>query len=105
MAIIGYAAALEQFHPNDLLRYSSLAEKHGFKAVMAADPEVVLRASTVSGEGDAFALWRGLAAFRPTAHDNLLRLPTDSLVRHSPRILDGAEMMCAALDGVRAKRT
>ena len=37
MAIIGYAAALEQFHPNDLLRYSALAEKHGFKAVMAAD--------------------------------------------------------------------
>jgi coenzyme F420-dependent glucose-6-phosphate dehydrogenase len=37
MAIIGYAAALEQFHPNELLRYSQLAEQQGFKAVMAAD--------------------------------------------------------------------
>ena len=37
MAIIGYAAALEQFHPNELLRYSQLAEQHGFKGVMAAD--------------------------------------------------------------------
>jgi len=37
MAIIGYAAALEQFHPNELLYYSQLAEQHGFKAVMAAD--------------------------------------------------------------------
>jgi len=37
MAIIGYAAALEQFHPSELLRYSALAEQYGFKGVMAAD--------------------------------------------------------------------
>ncbi|HEX9371891.1 MAG TPA: TIGR03557 family F420-dependent LLM class oxidoreductase [Roseiflexaceae bacterium] len=37
MAIIGYAAALEQFHPTELLGYSRLAEQHGFKGVMAAD--------------------------------------------------------------------
>ncbi len=37
MTIIGYAAALEQFHPTELLRYSELAEQHGFGGVMAAD--------------------------------------------------------------------
>ncbi|GAB4216509.1 MAG: TIGR03557 family F420-dependent LLM class oxidoreductase [Roseiflexaceae bacterium] len=37
MALIGYAAALEQFHPTELLHYSVLAEAHGFKGVMAAD--------------------------------------------------------------------
>jgi coenzyme F420-dependent glucose-6-phosphate dehydrogenase len=37
MTIIGYAAALEQFPPTDLLNYSILAEQHGFKGVMAAD--------------------------------------------------------------------
>src|SRR5262245_59725509 len=37
MAIIGYAAALEQFHPTELLKYSVLAEQYGFKGVMAAD--------------------------------------------------------------------
>jgi G6PDH family F420-dependent oxidoreductase len=37
MAIIGYAAALEQFHPTELLQYCQLAERHGFKGVMAAD--------------------------------------------------------------------
>lgn len=37
MAIIGYAAALEQFHPTELLEYSVLAEQHGFRGVMAAD--------------------------------------------------------------------
>ena len=37
MGIIGYAAALEQFHPTDLLRYAQLAEQRGFGGVMAAD--------------------------------------------------------------------
>lgn len=37
MATIGYSAALEQFHPSDLLRYCQLAEQHGFQGVMAAD--------------------------------------------------------------------
>ena len=37
MGIIGYAAALEQFDPTELLGYAQLAECHGFGAVMAAD--------------------------------------------------------------------
>jgi G6PDH family F420-dependent oxidoreductase len=37
MGIIGYAAALEQFHPAELLEYCQLAEQHGFGGVMAAD--------------------------------------------------------------------
>ena len=32
------------------------------------------------------------------------RILDDSLVRHSPRILEGAQMLCEALDGVRARR-
>ncbi|HMO58562.1 MAG TPA: TIGR03557 family F420-dependent LLM class oxidoreductase [Roseiflexaceae bacterium] len=37
MVTIGYAAALEQFDPSELLDYSILAEQHGFGGVMAAD--------------------------------------------------------------------
>ena len=37
MTTIGYAAALEQFAPTELLNYAILAEQHGFKGVMAAD--------------------------------------------------------------------
>ncbi len=37
MATIGYSAALEQFHPNELLHYCQLAEQHGFRGVLAAD--------------------------------------------------------------------
>ena len=34
---VGYAAMLEQFAPSDAVRFSSLAEQHGFSGVMAAD--------------------------------------------------------------------
>jgi G6PDH family F420-dependent oxidoreductase len=37
MTSIGYAAALEQFHPTEMLHYCQLAEQHGFRGVMAAD--------------------------------------------------------------------
>lgn len=37
MARIGYAAALEQFAPNELLEFSKAAEANGFVGVMAAD--------------------------------------------------------------------
>ena len=37
MAMIGYAAALEQFEPSELLSYCALAENNGFGGVMAAD--------------------------------------------------------------------
>jgi coenzyme F420-dependent glucose-6-phosphate dehydrogenase len=34
---IGLSAALEQFHPNELIEHCKLAEGHGFQGVMAAD--------------------------------------------------------------------
>ena len=37
MGTFGYAAMFEQFHPNDLLRWSRQAETAGFGAVMASD--------------------------------------------------------------------
>lgn len=37
MGTLGYAAMFEQFHPNDLLRWSRQAEAAGFGAVMASD--------------------------------------------------------------------
>lgn len=36
-ATIGYAAALEQFHPTEAIEVAEAAEQHGFSGVMAAD--------------------------------------------------------------------
>ena len=74
------------------------------EAVIAAEPEAVIATGTGRETEDAMSLWRRMPSFRPTAAGNLLVLPTDAIGRHSPRILEGAETMCAALDGVRARR-
>lgn len=37
MPIVGYSAALEQFHPTDLLRWCQEAEQAGFGGTMVAD--------------------------------------------------------------------
>ena len=62
MAIIGYAAALEQFHPNDLLAYCQLAERHGFKGVMAADHFQ----PWVPQQGHSAFVWSWMAALGAT---------------------------------------
>jgi len=41
---------------------------------------------------------------RATAQGNLVVLDADSIHRSSPRILDGADALCQALEGVRSRR-
>lgn len=74
------------------------------EAVVSADPEAVLRTGKTTDPESVFEPWRKLANFRPTASGNLVLLETDALGRHSPRILDGAAIMCEELERVRAKR-
>ena len=74
------------------------------EAVVSADPEAVVRTGKRTDRESAFDLWRKLPDFRPTARRNLILLETDALGRQSPRILDGADLLCKELEGVRARR-
>jgi iron complex transport system substrate-binding protein len=74
------------------------------EAVVSANPEAVVRTGKAADPESAFELWRNLPDFRPTATRNLVLLETDALGRPSPRILDGAAMMCEQLESVRARR-
>lgn len=55
---IGYAAALEQFHPNEITEYSAYAEQHGFSGVMAADHVQ----PWVPAQGQSAFVWNVLTA-------------------------------------------
>lgn len=48
--------------------------------------------------------WRAWPAFSAAARGNLFFIPPDLIHRHSPRILQGAEQVCAALEQARATR-
>ncbi|MGM0386144.1 MAG: TIGR03557 family F420-dependent LLM class oxidoreductase [Actinomycetota bacterium] len=55
---IGYAAALEQFHPTEIIEYAALAERHGFSGVMAADHFQ----PWVPAQGQSAFVWNVLSA-------------------------------------------
>lgn len=74
------------------------------EAVLEADPEAII----ATGMGDAkpewlhdWDKWTQLTAVK---RDNLFHINPDIMQRHTPRILDGAEKLCAHLDVARSRR-
>ena len=81
-----------------------LAPKISEEAVVAADPEVIV----ASGMGDArpewLDAWRRWRQLTAVARGNLFVVPPDLIQRHTPRILDGAELLCNHLEEARTDR-
>jgi len=75
------------------------------EAVLDANPEAIV----ATGMGDArpdwlhdWDKWTGLTAVR---RGNLFHINPDIMQRHTPRILDGTEKLCAQLDVTRNHRS
>ncbi len=66
------------------------------EAVFAADPQVI-----VAPDAEALARWRRWPQLRAVREDRLFFIPGELLARHSPRVLDGAERLCAVLEVAR----
>ena len=64
---VGYAAMLEQFHPTDVVRYSRLAEEHGFSGVMATDHFQ----PWVPRQGEAAFVWNVMTAIAEQTTGNV----------------------------------
>lgn len=75
------------------------------EAVLAADPEAIV----ASGMGDArpewLDDWKAHAGLTAVKRQNLFFIPPDLIQRHTPRLLDGAELMCRHLETARARRS
>jgi len=74
------------------------------EAVIAANPEAIV----ASGMGDSrpewlddWKRWTGIEAVR---RDNLFFVPPELIQRHTPRLLDGTELLCRHLEQVRERR-
>jgi iron complex transport system substrate-binding protein len=83
----------------------ALAPQVAFDAVLEFDPEVIGGAGLgddlrAAGLG-AWLAWPQLTAVR---RGNLYVVPPELISQHVPRILEGAERVCAALDAARARR-
>lgn len=82
----------------------ALAPVVNIEAVLHADPEAILAGGTPKGWRTWRARWRERTALTAVRRGALYFIPADLLHRHGPRILEGAERVCRALDQARAAR-
>lgn len=73
------------------------------EAVLEADPDVIVAGGTEESWSEWRPRWRRHAAMTAVKRDALYYIPAEILHRHTPRVLDGAEKVCAALDDARRK--
>ena len=93
---IGYAAALEQFHPTELLDLCQIAESAGFEGIMAADHVQ----PWVPQQGQAAFVWSFLtAAAERTAGDFGPGVTCPSFRQHPAVIAQAAATMAAMYPG------
>jgi iron complex transport system substrate-binding protein len=86
----------------------AMAAQVSEEAVLAADAE----AFVAGGMGDTVAdprrdwldPWRRWKQLTAVKRDNLFYVPADLMQRHTLRLIDGAEQLCAQLDRARSRR-
>ena len=81
-----------------------LAPSLDVEAVLRADPDAIVASGMAEERPEWLDHWRRWPMLRAVRHDNLFFIPPDLMQRHTPRLLDGAERLCRALEVVRARR-
>ncbi|MDA1116588.1 MAG: cobalamin-binding protein [Proteobacteria bacterium] len=82
-----------------------LAPEIDRERVLRADPEVILASGAGGGRPAWLDEWRAFATLAAARGDNLYAIRPELLQQHTPRLLEGAELLCGILEQVRAKRT
>lgn len=81
-----------------------LAPAIDVEAVLAAQPEAIVASGMGEARPEWLDDWRKWNKLTAVARGNLFFIPPDQIQRHTPRILDGAERLCAQLEEARGRR-
>lgn len=81
-----------------------MAPNVSVEAVIAADPEAIVASGMGEERPEWLDDWRRWTQLTAVARKNLFFIPPALIQRHAPRLLDGAERMCAQLDLARSQR-
>jgi iron complex transport system substrate-binding protein len=81
-----------------------LAPKINTEAVLVANPEAIVASGMDEQRPEWLDDWRRWTQLDAVARDNLFFIPPDLIQRHSPRLLDGAAMLCEHLETARGRR-
>jgi iron complex transport system substrate-binding protein len=71
------------------------------EAVLQTDPEVIIASGSDEGRPAWMDMWKAWPAIAAVRRGHVFVIPPDLMQRHSARILDGAEQLCAFLDKAR----
>ena len=82
----------------------NLAPTVNEEAVIAADPEAIVASGMDEARPEWLDRWRRWQSLTAVARGNLFFVPPDIIQRHTPRLLDGAEMLCRHLETARQRR-
>ncbi len=74
------------------------------EAVLEADPEAIVATGMGDAKPEWLHDWDKWTRMTAVKRDNLFHINPDIMQRHTPRILDGAEKLCAHLDVARSRR-
>jgi iron complex transport system substrate-binding protein len=74
------------------------------ESVLAANPEVILAAGMADARPEWLDDWRRWPRLQAVQRGNLFFLHPDLIQRHTPRLLDGAEILCRQLEEARATK-
>lgn len=82
-----------------------IAPNVSIEAVIRASPHVIVASGMAESRPDWLDMWKAWPSIAAVKNRQLYFVPPDLLQRHTPRVLDGAEMLCGQLDRTRALRT
>jgi iron complex transport system substrate-binding protein len=80
-----------------------LAPQVSIEAVLASNPQAIVIAADAADTSALTATWQHWPQLQAVRDAHLYTLQRDLLVRHTPRILDGAEQLCARLEQARTR--
>ena len=83
---------------------TQMAPTVSVEAVLAADPEAIVATGMGDARPDWLNDWNKWPRMTAVKRGNLFHIHPDLMQRHTPRILDGAEQLCAHLDVARSRR-
>ena len=81
-----------------------LAPTVTLEAVLAANPEAIVASGMDESRPEWLDMWWRWKELTASARGNLFFIPPDIINRHTPRLLDGAQMLCAHMETARGKR-
>jgi iron complex transport system substrate-binding protein len=74
------------------------------EAVLEADPEAIIATGMGDAKPEWLHDWDKWTRMTAVKRNNLFHINPDIMQRHTPRILDGTEKLCAHLDVARSHR-